>query len=120
MPVSPQRIVDSRFGVGAGITGPDRPGPERRRSTWPASGRYRPGATAAIVNVTSVDSSIQSFITVWPAGAAMPTASTLNPRVGVPVPNLAYLKLGAGGQLSLYNNSGFTDFIVDVFGYIVS
>ena len=77
-------------------------------------------ATAAIVNVTSVNSSLPSFITVWPAGTAMPTASTLNPRPGVPVPNLAYLKLGSpGGRLSLYNNTGSTDYIVDVFGYVV-
>ena len=118
VPVSPLRIVDSRFGVGTGITGPIGQG-----QTVPISvsgiGPVPTGATAAIVNVTSVDSSIQSFITVWPAGAARPTASTLNPRVGVPVPNLAYLKLGAGGRLSLYNNSGSTDFVVDVFGYIM-
>jgi hypothetical protein len=37
----------------------------------------------------------------------------------VPVPNQAYLKLGAGGRLDVYNNSGATDVIVDVFGYIV-
>jgi hypothetical protein len=36
------------------------------------------------------------------------------------VPNLAYLKLGTGGQLSVYNNTGTTDFIVDVFGYIIA
>ncbi|MEY2400795.1 MAG: hypothetical protein QOJ08_906, partial [Ilumatobacteraceae bacterium] len=73
----------------------------------------------AIVNVTSTDSTAASFITVWPAGSPMPTASTLNPRPGVAIPNLAYLKLGAGGQLAVYNNAGFTHFIVDVFGYIV-
>ena len=49
----------------------------------------------------------------------MPTASTLNPRPGVPVPNLAYLKLGSAGRLSIYNNTGSTDYIVDVFGYVI-
>ncbi|MGZ4771359.1 MAG: hypothetical protein ACXV3B_01630, partial [Ilumatobacteraceae bacterium] len=70
-------------------------------------------------NVTAVNSTAPAFITVWPAGTTMPTASTLNPRPGVPVPNLAYLKLGSAGQLALYNNAGSTDYIVDVFGYIV-
>ena len=77
-------------------------------------------ATAAIVNVTSVGSTLPSFITVWPTGQQRPTASTMNPRPGVPVPNLAYLKLGSGGQLSVFNNTGQTDFLVDVFGYVVN
>ena len=83
-----------------------------------ATGPVPQGATAAIVNVTSVDSTAPSYFTVWPTGSPRPTASTLNPRVGVPVPNLAYLKLGTGGQLSLFNNTGSSDYIVDVFGYI--
>ena len=118
VPVSPQRIVDSRFGVGTGVNGPLGQG----QSIDVAVGGVPPvlqSATAAIVNVTSVNSTEQSFITVWPTGTARPTASTLNPRIGVPVPNLAYLKLGTGGHLSIYNNSGSTDYIVDVFGYIV-
>ena len=77
-------------------------------------------ATAAIVNVTSVDATAPAFITVWPTGTPMPTASTLNPLPGIPVPNLAYLKLGTGGQLSVFNNTGSTHYIVDVFGYIVT
>ena len=117
VPMSPQRIVDSRFGTG-GVP----PGLNAGQSVAidvAGVGSIPANARAAIVNVTSVDSTSPSFITVWPAGSAMPTASTLNPRPGVPIPNLAYLKLGVGGQLSVYNDSGFTHFIVDVFGYIV-
>ncbi|MEP7203737.1 MAG: hypothetical protein ABI894_14070 [Ilumatobacteraceae bacterium] len=120
VPLSPSRIVDSRFGIGTGITGPIGQGQTVPISVTGVGPSPVPtGAKAAVVNVTSVDSSIQSFITVWPNGDERPTASTLNPRVGVPVPNLAYLKLGPGGQLLLYNNSGSTNFIVDVFGYIM-
>jgi hypothetical protein len=118
VPVSPQRIADSRFGVGTGVNGPLGQG----GSVDINVAGYAPvptGATAAVVNVTSVDSTSPSFITVSPSGLPMPTASTLNPRPGVPVPNLAYLKLGSGGRLSLYNLAGSTDYIVDVFGYIV-
>ena len=117
VPVSPQRIVDSRFGIG-GVP----PGLNAKQSVAINVGGVAPvpaNATAAIVNVTSVDSTAPSFITVWPAGTEMPTASTLNPRPGLPIPNLAYLKLGTGGQLGVYNDSGFTHFIVDVFGYVV-
>ncbi|HEY0521560.1 MAG TPA: hypothetical protein VGC84_18870 [Ilumatobacteraceae bacterium] len=117
VPVSPQRIVDSRFGIG-GVP----PGLNAGQSVnidVAGIGPVPANATAAIVNVTSTDATAPSFITVWPAGSPMPTASTLNPRPGVAIPNLAYLKLGVGGQLSVYNDSGFTHFIVDVFGYIV-
>ena len=119
VPVSPQRIVDSRNGIGNGVSGPL--GQSLSNSVEVAGvGPVPTGATAAIVNVTSVNSTAPSYITVWPTGTARPTASTLNPRVGVPVPNLAYLKLGTGGHLSLYNNTGSTDYIVDVFGYIIA
>jgi hypothetical protein len=117
VPMSPQRIVDSRYGIG-GVP-PGLNAGQTVAVDVAGVGGVPASATAAIVNVTSVDSTSPSFITVWPAGSTMPTASTLNPRPGVPIPNLAYLKLGAGGQLALYNDSGFTHFIVDVFGYVV-
>ena len=118
VPVSPVRIVDSRFGVGQGVTGPL--GQQVTTNVAVAGvGPVPSNATAAIVNVTSVNSSLPSFITVWPTGDPKPTASTVNPRPGVPVPNLAYLKLGAGGKLSIFNNTGSTDYIVDVFGYVI-
>jgi hypothetical protein len=118
VPVSPQRIVDSRFGIGTGVNGPLGQGAKvdvAVAGVVPGSA----GAKAAIVNVTSVNSSLPSFITVWPTGDAKPTASTVNPRPGLPIPNLAYLKLGSGGQLSIFNNTGSTDYIVDVFGYVI-
>ena len=55
---------------------------------------------------------------MWPTGDREAHGLDAEPAPGVPVPNLAYLKLGSGGQLSVYNNSGSTDYIVDVFGYI--
>ncbi|MEY2445749.1 MAG: hypothetical protein QOE00_2329, partial [Ilumatobacteraceae bacterium] len=99
VPVSPQRIADSRFGVGGGVNGPLGQG-QIANVNVAGVGPVPSGATAAVVNVTSVNSTGPSFITVWPTGSTMPRASTLNPRPGVPVPNLAYLKLGSGGRLS--------------------
>ena len=76
-------------------------------------------ASAAVLNVTSTESSAQSFITMFPFGEARPAeGSTVNPRVGVPVPNHAYVKLGGGGSASLFNYAGSTDVVIDVFGYI--
>ena len=78
-----------------------------------------PNAKGVIVNVTSVNSSLPSFVTVWPTGDAIPVASTLNPRAGVPVPNQGYLRLASDGTLQAFNNAGSTDLIVDVFGYVM-
>ncbi len=118
VPVSPNRIADSRLGIGAGVNGPLGQGATVDINIAGVS-PVPSNATAAIVNVTSVNSSLPSFITVWPTGTTKPTASTLNPRPGIPVPNLAYLKVGSGGRLSLFNPTGSTDYIVDVFGYVV-
>lgn len=115
VPVSPQRIVDTRENLGAPPLGQGQSVDIGVAGVGPVPAN----ATAAIVNVTSVNSSMPAFLTVWPAGSPMPNASTVNPRPGLPVPNLAYLKLGSGGRLSVFNNSGSTDFVVDVFGYVV-
>ncbi|MEO7397601.1 MAG: hypothetical protein ABIW84_03470, partial [Ilumatobacteraceae bacterium] len=115
VPIAPQRLVDSRQGAAMATMG------QADANTMPiATANPVPtAAKAVVVNVTSVNSSIPSFITVWPTGVAMPLASTLNPRPGVPVPNQAYLRVGTGGSLDAFNASGTTDLIVDVFGYII-
>ncbi|MCU1501768.1 MAG: hypothetical protein JWM12_1122 [Ilumatobacteraceae bacterium] len=117
VPVSPQRLVDTRDGTGMpqAQIGPGQTVTVpivRGGSPVPAS------ATGAVLNVTSAESSAQSFITLFPFGEGRPAeGSTVNPRVGVPVPNHAYVKLGAGNA-SLFNFAGSTDVVIDVFGYI--
>lgn len=108
IPVSPQRMVDTRYSIGP------RLGSLGARSDFAAP---ISSGTGAVVNVTSVDSTASSYLTAWPAGETMPVVSTLNPRPGVPVPNQAYLKLGSGGHLAMFNFAGSSHVIVDLFGY---
>ena len=116
VPVTPQRLVDTRDTTG-GVQGALGSGEARTMKI--ATGTPVPGsATAAVVNVTSVDSPGPAFVTVWPSGTMMPLASTMNPRSGVAVPNQAYLRLGTAGSLDVYNSGGSSNIIVDVFGYI--
>ncbi len=56
-------------------------------------------------------------MTVWPAGEARPLASNLNLAAGQDVPNLVVAKVGANGQVSIFNASGSTHLIVDVAGW---
>jgi hypothetical protein len=116
VPVAPQRVIDTRNGIGV-ATAPLGAGvslglPVGTNNPIPAS------AKAVIVNVTSVNSSTPSYVTVWPTGANRPLASTMNPRPGVPVPNQAYLLVGTNGSIHAFNFSGSTDLVVDVFGYV--
>ncbi len=116
VPVNPARLLDTRDGTG-GVSG--QVGTDGTIDVALATGSPVPaGAKAVVVNVISVDSSSTSYVTAWPSGSGRPLAATMNPRPGVPVPNQAYLKLGPGGKLSLYNFIGSTDLVIDVFGYI--
>jgi len=119
VPVAPARVVDTRIGLGL----PQAQIGQDQTVTIPMvrAGSPVPGnATGAVINLTSTESSAQSFLTMFPTGTARPAeGSSVNPRVGVPVPNQDYAKLGSGGQVQLYNFAGSTDVVIDVFGYIV-
>jgi hypothetical protein len=72
---------------------------------------------AVALNVTATNPSGSSFVTVWPAGASRPTASNINFVAGQTVPNLVIAKVGDDGQVSIYNNTGRVDVVVDVLGW---
>ena len=75
------------------------------------------GVGAVALNVTVTNPTRSSFLTVWPSGAGRPTASNLNFVAGQTVPNMVVAKVGAGGQVSIYNNTGSVDVVVDVLGW---
>jgi hypothetical protein len=75
------------------------------------------GATAVVVNATVTDGTSASYLTMWPAGSARPTASDLNWVAGQTVPNLTVVGLGQGGQIAAYNRAGSVDLVIDVVGY---
>jgi hypothetical protein len=75
------------------------------------------GAAAVALNVTVTDPSAPSFLTVWPAGVARPNASNLNFVPGETIPNMVIAQVGSNGVVSIYNQSGATDVVVDVLGW---
>jgi len=114
--LDPQRLFDSRTGQNT----PKAPfGPAESRTIQViGQGGVPAGATAVVLNVTVTDPNYTGFVTVWPTGDPMPVASTLNYTFGQTVPNLVMLKLGAGGQVSLYNSAGAANLLADVVGYV--
>ncbi len=74
------------------------------------------GAVAAVVSVTATDTSAPSYLTVYPGGVR-PLASSLNWTAGQTVPNLVIATLSATGSLTVYNDQGTTDLVIDVLGW---
>ena len=75
------------------------------------------GADSVAANVTVTDGDTGGYLTIWPAGASRPTASSLNWVAGQTISNAVAVKLSAGGQLSVYNYTGDVDVVVDVDGW---
>jgi hypothetical protein len=78
-----------------------------------------PTAKAVAVNVTVVSAASPGFLTIYPAGAALPLASTLNFRAGPARANNAVVVLGTSASVSVFCSMEFgtAEFILDVTGY---
>jgi hypothetical protein len=122
--LSPARLMDTRpgtstvDGVSAG-TGAIGPGATRTLTVTGRGGVPSGGGVGAVVlNITAVGSTTGGFFTVFPTGEARPLASNLNFGPGAIIANLVIAKVGAGGQVSIYNDSGSTHVVADVAGWL--
>ena len=114
--LTPARILDTRTGNGAPAVRVG-PGQTVEVQITGQGGVPATSVTSVVMNVTSVVPSAASWVTAWPAGEVRPLASNLNLTPGVTVANLVVVKVGAGGRVTLYNDSGTTDLLADVAGY---
>ncbi len=117
-PLAPARILDSRPGAGntGGYTSPWSTGTTRTVAVA-GHGGVPTDAEAVVLNVTVADTTGGSYLTLWPTGQTQPTASNLNWTPGEVIPNAVTVKLGDNGAVSVFNQSGHTDVIIDVAGY---
>src|SRR3954470_18245704 len=76
-------------------------------------------ATAAAINLTVVNGTIGSFLTLYPTGTDRPLASAINWADNVAHANSTVIKLGANKSFNIYNNSGSVDVVVDLVGYYI-
>jgi len=109
--LTPSRILDSRSTTAVG------PGQGRDVQVTGTGGVPGAGVGAVVLNVTATQATAGTFLTVFPAGQARPFASNLNVTPNQDVPNLVVAKVGADGNVTVYNNSGSTNVIFDVVGY---
>ncbi|MFC7491408.1 MULTISPECIES: hypothetical protein [unclassified Knoellia] len=111
--VSPARVLDTRSGLG--INFPRKLGPGQNLTFRVPD--LAPGTTAVVLNVTAVNPSAGSYLTVWPFGQTRPTASNVNFAKGATVPNQVIVKVGTNNQVNIYNATGSVDVLADLAGY---
>lgn len=105
--IAPARVLDTRNSGALGARGV---------VTLDLSSRLPATATAAVLNVTGI-ATANTFVTVWPTGAARPNASNLNLVAGDTRPNLVTVQLNADRKVQVYNNSGSTHVLADLAGW---
>jgi hypothetical protein len=114
-PMAPVRILDSRTAVG-GWSAQLAAGTPRTLAVAGVAG-VPADAGSAVLNVTATNPTANTFVTVYPAGAAPPTASTLNVAANQTIANLVTAKIGQGGRVAVANAVGQADVVVDLVGY---
>jgi len=119
---APTRILDTRAGDGQlGYQG-DRPGPGSVVDLAVAGVGPVPktGVAAVVLSLTATDAAGPGFVTIWPSGSERPLASVLNePAAGATTSNQVTVPLGAGGNVSIFTQTG-AHLVADVAGYYVS
>jgi V8-like Glu-specific endopeptidase len=117
VPVQPERRLDTRSGLGA--SGPVAAGAMVELVVTGGSSAVPADVSAVVLNVTVTEPSQPGFVTVWPCGSPMPTASNLNYVPGQTIPNLVVAKVGAGGKVCL-SSLASAQLIADLNGYFPS
>lgn len=110
----PYRVLDTRNGTGGVPAARVGPGQTLVLHTDPA---YHPHATAVAYNVTAVNPSQQTHLTVYPASQPKPTSSSINVRAGETRANMVIVQMDANGDVAFYNNSGTVDIVADSLGF---
>lgn len=78
------------------------------------------GAVAVSMNMTAIDATAPTFLTVWAAGSSQPVASNLNPVPGAPpTPNGVVTEVNGAGEFSIFNLAGSVHVFADVNGYYI-
>ncbi|MFG2588595.1 peptidoglycan recognition protein [Streptomyces sp. NPDC048438] len=119
VPLTPQRLMDTRTGLGA----PKEPVGPDSVVTLPVTGANGVPATgvgAVVLNVTATNVTGEtSYVSVYPDGTTRTAASNLNLVKGQTAPNLVIVPV-VNGKVSFYNRSGTLDLIADITGYFTS
>ncbi len=117
-PVQPQRLLDSRTGVGrSGSIGPGETIElQVAGRVQDRSGSAAGGITAVVLNLTGTEPNAATYLTAFPEGS-VPTASNLNLVTGQTRPNQVMVKVGSDGKIRIFNAAGRVHLLADVVGF---
>ncbi len=113
--MAPVRLLDTRLGSGTKVG----KGASVDVDVTANTSNVPTDATAVVVNLTGVAPSEATFLTAYPKGSPPlgNFVSNLNLGKDDNVANLATVKVGADHAITVYNDQGSTDLVVDVVGY---
>ena len=116
--ISPCRVVDTRGAVSTN-GGPIFGSNSTRSFQIRGNCGVPTSAKAVSLNMTIVNATQASFLTVWPSDLARPVVSMLNFEAADPsLANGVLVGLSTNTQdLSVYNNFGNVHVIIDIMGY---
>jgi hypothetical protein len=118
LPVGPARIADSR--TNSTINGIMWNGREVTVPVAGVAGVPSTGVESVLVNVAVVEPSSQGWLTLYPSGAGYPGTANVNFDPGDVVSNLALVRVGSNGAITVRNAIGSVHVIVDVLGWVPS
>ncbi len=114
---SPQRVLDSRTGVGTAK------GRKRGAVTLDLSGILPSGARAVALNVTVLNASARGFVVVHPGGSSQPPTSNVNVEASVPgvrantQANEVVARVSTARTVTLTVDSTTADLVADLVGF---
>ncbi|MCX7620214.1 MAG: CAP domain-containing protein [Acidimicrobiales bacterium] len=118
-PLTPTRILDTRTGLGmaGGAAAPVLAGLALPVKVSGLSGVPASQATAVALNVTVINPTATSHLTLYPKGSAQPPTSNINFVAGQIVANLADIRVGRDGSIEIMNSAGGLHLAIDIEGY---
>jgi hypothetical protein len=114
--LAPVRILDSRSAVGVAGKHLLGKGSTTILTVAGRGGVPSTGAEAVTLNLTVDQPQGGGFVTVFPCGQQIPTASNLNYASGQTIANLVNVKLGTNGTVCVYTSES-AHILADVEGY---
>ncbi|GAA2788626.1 hypothetical protein [Streptomyces showdoensis] len=117
-PIPAQRAMDTRTGLGVrkGKVGAKGTVTLKIGDRWAVPTHE---LTAVTVNVTAVNATAATYVSVYPAGTTRGSASNVNVRAGSTTANLVTVPV-KDGKITLYNHAGSVDLVADISGYFTT
>lgn len=123
VPITPCRLFDTRPDTVVGDRStPLNAGEEFVRTVWGTNGNCTIPSTATAISYNlTVPTGINGYLTIYPADASRPDASSINPVAGEQVKaNGGIVGLSATGAIKVFTLTGPVNALLDISGYFLT